>query len=393
MSQQLISLSPDLLRLFEDGYEISVEHGHLVVHHIPYVKSTREVGFGTLVSTLAMSGDRTNPPDTHVIMFAGEYPCDRSGQPLEKIRHVSTRQSVGGDLVVDHSFSSKPLTGYPSYYEKIVTYANLISGHAASIDPDVTARTKRVIEASDESTFVYIDNATSRAGISGVSAKLKMRSVAIVGLGGTGSYVLDLVAKTPVSEIHIYDGDVFEQHNAFRAPGAATLSQLRARPMKVEYLAEIYGSMHKGIVPHPTYIDAANVTQLAGHSMVFLCMDANEQKKLIIDVLEQAGVPFIDVGIGLELVDDKLVGSVRTTASTQGMRDQVRLRSRIPLNRIDGNDLYARNIQVADLNSLNACLAVIRWKKLCGFYADTEQEHFSLFTIDANHILNEDLRL
>ncbi len=54
------------------------------------------------------------------------------------------------------------------------------------------------------------------------------------------------------------------------------------------------------------------------------------------------------------------------------------------------DDLYAQNIQVADLNALNACLAVIRWKKLCGFYRDTEGEHFSLFTLDSNHLLNED---
>ncbi|WP_245294199.1 hypothetical protein [Rhizobium etli] len=87
-------------------------------------------------------------------------------------------------------------------------------------------------------------------------------------------------------------------------------------------------------------------------------------------------MPFIDVGIGLELVD-RLVGSVRTTTNTASMRGHFS-RSRIPFQRIEGNDLYARNIQVADLNALNACHAIIRWKKLCGFYA-----------IDANHLLNE----
>ncbi|NTG08848.1 ThiF family adenylyltransferase [Rhizobium rhizogenes] len=390
MSQQLINLSPDLQRLFEDGYEVSIEHGHLVVRNVPYVKSTREIGFGTMISTLSMSGDRTNRPDTHVMMFAGSYPCDQTGQPLEKIRHVTARQSIGGDLIADHSFSSKPIAGYQNYYEKVVTYANLLVGHAAAIDPDVTARTHRVVEAADDSPFVYIDNASSRAGISAASQKLKVSSVAIVGLGGTGSYVFDQVAKTPVARIHLYDGDVFEQHNAYRAPGAATLSQLRARSMKVDYLAGIYSSMHKGIETHPYFIDEGNVDELTFHDVVFLCMDANEDKRIIIERLERAGVPFIDVGIGLELINDMLVGSVRTTTSTASMREHVHTRSRVPLERIEGNDLYARNIQVADLNALNACHAVIRWKKLCGFYADSEQEHFSLFTIDANHLLNED---
>ena len=46
--------------------------------------------------------------------------------------------------------------------------------------------------------------------------------IGIVGLGGTGSYILDYVSKTRVVEIHLFDGDGYQQHNAFRAPGATT---------------------------------------------------------------------------------------------------------------------------------------------------------------------------
>jgi tRNA A37 threonylcarbamoyladenosine dehydratase len=70
----------------------------------------------------------------------------------------------------------------------------------------------------------------------GISDKLKIPKVAIVGLSGTGVYVLDLVAKTPVQEIHLFDGDLFHSHNAFRSPGAASLDELRQAPKKVTYL-------------------------------------------------------------------------------------------------------------------------------------------------------------
>ena len=43
-----------------------------------------------------------------------------------------------------------------------------------------------------------MDTASARAGLIGLNRKLVGESVGIVGLGGTGSYVLDLVAKTPV---------------------------------------------------------------------------------------------------------------------------------------------------------------------------------------------------
>ena len=39
---------------------------------------------------------------------------------------------------------------------------------------------------------------------------------------------------------------------------------------------------------------------------------------------------------------------------------------------------------------MNATLAVIKWKKLCGFYHDFQHEHFSTYTIDGNKLLNED---
>ena len=35
-------------------------------------------------------------------------------------------------------------------------------------------------------------------------------------------------------------------------------------------------------------------------------------------------------------------------------------------------------------------LAVIKWKKLSGFYCDLEREHHSTYTLDGNMLLNED---
>ena len=41
------------------------------------------------------------------------------------------------------------------------------------------------------------------------------------------------------------------------------------------------------------------------------------------------------------------------------------------------------------MNALNAALAVIKWKKLFGFYRDLENEHFSAYTLDGDSIVNE----
>ena len=48
--------------------------------------------------------------------------------------------------------------------------------------------------------------------------------------------------------------------------------------------------------------------------------------------------------------------------------------------------------QIADLNALSAVLAVIKWKKRRGFYADLENEHHTTYTIDGNAITNEEFQ-
>ncbi|GAA0727076.1 ThiF family adenylyltransferase [Sphingomonas japonica] len=371
---------------------MAVVAGHLVVGNVPYVTPAGTVARGSLVSTLTLAGERTQRPDTHVAMFAGLTPCDSRGVPLSRIINSSARQVLGGGLAVDHMFSSKPAVGYyADYHEKMSTYAAILANEAAAIEPEATARTRRVVANDDPgSPFVYLDTATSRAGIGEVAQRLVGERVAIVGLGGTGSYVLDQVAKTPVDRIDLFDGDDFLQHNAFRAPGAASLDELHVRPTKVGYLAAIYSRMHRNVVPHAVRLEPDNLGLLAGATFVFLCLDDGDAKAAIIAELERLDLPFIDVGMGLHLVDGALVGQLRVTTSTPGMREQVRSKGRIPLQGAGLDDLYARNIQVADLNMVNAGLAVMRWKRLRGFYVDLEREHFSLYTLDGNHLLNED---
>jgi hypothetical protein len=68
----------------------------------------------------------------------------------------------------------------------------------------------------------------------------------------------------------------------------------------------------------------------------------------------------------------------------------VRSKQRISLSKADERNEYDRNIQTAELNALNAALAAIKWKKLCGFYIDLEREHHSTYSIDGNEMTNED---
>jgi hypothetical protein len=389
MSQEVISASADLRRLQRDGYELRVlASGHLIIGHVPYLTESREVAYGNLVSTLELAGNVTVRPTDHVALFSGSTPCDREGRPLHKLINQFMHQQIAPAVEIDMSFSSKPPQGYADYFEKMTTYINLLAGPAQATDPSATAQTYAIVEPGDEpSVFRYLDTASSRAGVTDPSTRLAQPRIAIVGLGGTGSYILDLVAKTPVVEIHLFDGDDFLQHNAFRAPGAASLHQLTARPKKVDHWAAVHAHMRTGVMPHPHDLDESNSNELDQMSFVFIAIDRAPAKRAIIDHLEAAGISYIDVGMGVWRSEGGLGGSLRITTSTPEYRHAG---NRIAASTAQPHDDYDSNIQIADLNALNAVLAVIRWKKACGFYADLEHEHLAIYEIDGNVLQNDE---
>lgn len=388
MSLQLINHSPDLTRLRNEGYDIEVTKGHLIVHDVPYVNSDKKVLCGKLVSTLKVTVDKTEKPDTHVAYWVGEHPCDSNGSKLTSLVNGESKQTIREGLQTSYSFSQKPPIGfYDDYYAKMTQYILIMGGHANVIDQNATAKTFPVITApEEESIFCYIDNASSRSGITFINDKLSKHRVAIIGLGGTGSYILDLVAKTPVAEIHLFDGDIFHQHNAFRAPGAPSVEDLKKKQMKVEWFVQNYSRMRRHIVAHPKNIDQNSVTELNTMDFVFLALDKGKPRRIIVDFLVEKNISFIDVGMGLYIGDDNDIGgSVKVLTCTLSNHDHVKKK----MNFVDGDDVYADNIQVADINALNAALAVIKWKKLFGFYIDANKENYALYQISDNEIDNE----
>lgn len=393
MSHKLISRSRDLKRLRDEGYDIEIRSGYLLVKDVPYVNINKQVKRGMLISTLTLASDVTVRPDDHVAHFMGEYPCREDGKEIDQIKNASARRELASDVVVDHTFSAKPQPSgfYEDYYAKVTQYVTILSSYAQVIEPGVTAKTFRPVapgEDDENTVFKYIDTASSRAEITSVTEKLaSLKKIAIVGLGGTGSYVLDLVAKTPVLEIHLFDGDTFLQHNAFRSPGASSIEELAKQLSKAAYFKNIYSKMRNGIIVHEAYVGAENVDQLQDMNFIFLCLEGSA-KKLVVDKLEAFGIPFIDVGMGVYLNEGTLGGILRVTLSTSMQRDHVQ--SRIPFSDDADRNEYDVNIQIADLNALNAALAVIKWKKLFGFYQDLDHEHHSTYTIGGNMLLNED---
>jgi hypothetical protein len=166
MSQRSISRSADLKKLRNEGYDLEIRSGCLLVKDVPYVDSRKEVKRGILAMKLVLAGDETSRPDDHVAYFSGDHPCDENGTEITKIKHGSGEHSLAEGVVIQHSFSAKPKPNdsYPDYHAKVTTYVGILSGPAWRIDSTATAKTFPFIEPEKDSEepFNYIDTASSR---------------------------------------------------------------------------------------------------------------------------------------------------------------------------------------------------------------------------------------
>ena len=304
--------------------------------------------------------------------------------PRHRACEIAATKTLGHGLTARHSFSSKPDGGYTDYHHKMTSYANILSGPAEVLKPGVSPRVFREPEEEEDSVFNYTETASDRVGIGALTEKLARERLAIIGLGGTGSYVLDLVAKTPVREIRLFDDDEFLQHNAFRSPGAPTLGELREAPKK--------GGVSEGHLFENASRNRCTRSELgceqhssAGWRDIRLSMHGcrrGEAADRAASLRRSARRSSMLVWAWSSMMD-RWEGILRVTASTPEKRDHVH-QGRIPFAGGGKDDVYASNIQVADLNALNAVLAVVKWKKIRGFYRDLEREHHCTYTTDGN---------
>ena len=379
MSHPLISRSQDLARLHSEGYVIDIREGSLVVEDVPY-ESGGVVKWGILVCALEDDTEKTHPPSDHTVWWSGDEP-NASLMELPRSPVCSTSTNVVGGVEVKHQLSIKrrladgTWENYVDYFDKVTTYVNFLSRSARSIDPSADARTGRTVQyRADESVFLYRDGTAGVRGLNDVNKKVDQEVVAIIGTGGTGSYILDLISRTPVAEIHLFDPDMLKSHNGYRYPGVVTAVELQKRPRKVDYLASKYLDFRRCIHPHEETILDYLANGSGVPTFAFLAIDRPSEKRQIASRLLELGIPFIHVGMGVNVRQDgensQLQGLVSATLiAPEGDWNIERVGEFINFQDLEELGVYQSNAQIVELNAINAALAIIQWKKYRGVYA------------------------
>jgi len=375
----LVNHNEDLKKLVDKGYAVSIIDNYLVVRDIPYLDDKKNLHIGEIVSKVIFINEVHVQLEDHQIFFCGSHPHELTGKPIANLGGGATNLYLSeSGIVVQRSFSNKPDAGFKDFFEKIESYVNLFSGPAMSLF-DITPFTFRLVETNSESVFKFQDTLTSRAEIGDLSAKLNNDVIAIIGLGGTGSYILDFLVNTPVKEIKAFDLDDFHVHNAYRSPGKTSADEFGKK--KAEVYQKRYSEFRKNINIYAKYIQSDSDKDLLGVTFAFVCVDKGSSRKEIFDLLIRLKIPFIDVGMGLDKNAGVISGTLRTTYFSKNEAQSIFGKNIVPVTNIP-EDVYRNNIQISELNALNASLAVIRYKQLRGFYLDDSSYYNILFTLD-----------
>lgn len=215
----------------------------------------------------------------------------------------------------------------------------------------------------------------------GTYDRLRRLRIAIVGCSGTGSPLIEQLARNCVGEMVLVDPDRVEEKNLNRILNA-TMRDARENRLKVDVAARAVRAMDLGTVvetrPHSLF-DPDTVRAVADCDVVFGCMDSVDGRHLLNKLATFYLVPYFDLGVKLEADGrggvDQVCGTVHYLqpggSSLLSRRvytmDQVRAAG---LYRTDPStykaqlaDGYIRGVQedrpaVVQLNSLLASLAV-----------------------------------
>lgn len=354
----IIQNNPDLNKLLEDWYSLSIKNWYLYIENIYILNSSGQVTKTFIASPLELSWEKTIKPTNHVV-YIWEIPYQIKENNISKHNDIGLSSNQVVDGINMHQLSRKPQNGYENYHQKMTSYINILFESV-----------KHLIEISAMKSFLntkmnpwnsplkHIDSNSSRSNISHLNNIFENYKIAIVGIWGTGSYLLDLISRLPLAQIDLFDDDIYSNHNFFRSPWNRVPNW---NETKSTVFAGLYWERHSAIFAKSIKISSLNLYLLDNYNFVFICIDSRKDRKIISDYLNLKWINYLDTWIGLELNNNKLLGIIKIS-------NKLHLPDFVIQENED--DVYKSNIQIAEINSLAASIAVIEWKKRLWYYHD-----------------------
>ena len=364
----------DLLRQDAEkrGWTIDVHQNRVSIVGVPYRKKDGDTGrcqvtVETEDDGLTMSAPEHGQGAAHTASLrgvVGGYAYQSNGEPVGNVLWTDSSNECVISIKLDEG-------EYADAWHGLFVYAASVAGEVGAAEREHIQRPFR-FEILGEDALDLVKWRDRERG----------QKIGIVGLGGVGLWILDLMSKTDVAEIKIWDGDEIEDRNLLRAPGWATQDAIGNN--KAEYFGERYQGMRTGISIVADYWRSEGTpNDFRDLSFVFVAVDKVDVRSAVCQKLVQTGVPFVDVGMGLERRDGQVRGSCQVFFSG---KEPERWHVGIPTAEgVADRDYY--ELQLADLGALNAALAVGTWRRHIGQYEEEQKEWLIRYSIESNELL------
>ena len=392
-------MSTRLSRFSEQaGFAVKVESDVVSAVGIPCLLAGGVIGTCTIEKSYNPENEKPTDRiggDVHAVRIITDAECDG------RVYHADG-SPIGNYLNGDETWSNISIKkGSQESPEEDATASDLVHRYAKQIVGALSvAGCSEIAFLTKQNPFKIPNTFEARAAIGPVQDRIREQRIGIIGLGGTGAYVLDLISKTPVVDIHLVDSDYVDWHNFMRAPGAPTCEEIesahKARPLKVDYYLSKYSSLRDGIHTHPVLLDdlpkwneflSKNPLDYA-----FVCIDQRKdsdspRQDVVYSALSEAGIPFIDSGVSITLKEFAAGGAVTTSAYAAGSMEW---KNAIPNVRVEGAMPGYRNVQLPEVNALAASLAVMEWRRRTEQYISESASFLHKFLLETPRIVTPD---
>ena len=262
---------------------------------------------------------------------------------------------------------------YQNAWEALRTYINAIYGGFRNRHIDSAAQVERPY------TFPILGE-KNREEVEWLDL-VRGEKIAIVGLGGVGSWIADLMTKTDVAEVHGWDADVIEDKNIIRMPGAVNPEWI-GKP-KATWFKETYRQIHRGVCGYSENVCEKTIEEMRSKiTFGFVAVDNDEGRGIACEALADAGVPFVDVGLALDRKDGQVSAAVRVI--TAYPPDET-WRKAIPKVDRSGQEVYGR-LELSDVAAMAAGWAVQSWRKMRGQMAQADVHECMVYRAECNSI-------
>lgn len=146
----------------------------------------------------------------------------------------------------------------------------------------------------------------------GTYAALKRLRIGVVGASGTGSLVIEALARTGVGELVLVDPEPVEDVNRNRVLHS-TAGHVQVNTPKVDLAAESVATMELGTVVtalKQSLRDPGVISVLAGCDVLLGCVDNREARQLLCRVSAFYLLPYLDTGVAIHATDTGQIQSV-----------------------------------------------------------------------------------